>query len=470
MRYVRVISSILLLLCSLGFYAQENQGLQLSDHMPASTLFLNPAFMADSKTKLDVHIAGLSFFARNEHAYLASDGPGLIPVAFGTETELSQDPDVHPRAGYLDLSVEGPGASLVIGRSAVGLTTRYRAMVNAGEVPHELSQFIFHGFRHSPYYDSTFTIDRLSASAVSWAELGFSFAHMIRVEDDHHVNVGVSVKRLFGQSHVGFDIESMDYNFTSDNLHIDNFTGAYSIGTSSLTVGNGWGFDLGAVYRKTINGDADYVPFSLQNRCEKSAYRYEIGVSLLDVGKLKFDQRAEVRLENASTIWYDYINTEIEDIAALDDRLDEQFGADQNSTERTQGATVSLPTTLSIQFDYNLDNGFFIGSVLQHPLKGGGAYDLRRARLFSVIPRYEQKRFEFSMPLSTYEYDRFQAGLALRYRYFTLGSDDLVAVMADSDLYGFDFYASLRIPFYDSRACKVSPGRKRRLIAPCWGQ
>lgn len=470
MRYIRVISGIFMLLYSLGFYAQENIGMQLSDYTPASSLHLNPAFMVDSKTRVDIHVGGLSAYACNEHVFYKGDAPGVIPVLFGNTTNPTQDTDIHPRDGYLDFAVEGPGAAIVIGRSSVGLSTRYRGMVNAKEVPHELAQFIYHGFRHYPFYDIPFKVDKMQASLMTWGEVGFSFAHMFQVESTHHLSGGLTVKRLFGQSHVGIDVQSMEYMFTSDNLYIDKFTGGYSIGTSSLLIGNGWGVDLGVVYRKTIDGSSDYIPYSIGNRCKKSRYRYELGISLLDFGKVNFDERSEVKVSDASTVWFNYIDAEINDLAALDERLEFQFENDQNNTERTRGTFVSLPTTLSVQFDYNLDKGFFLGSVLHHPLRSGRPYDLRRASVFGVIPRYETESLEFSLPISTYEYDRLQIGAALRYKFVTIGSDNFGALVSDSDLYGMDIYTSVRIPIYRRKDCKEVGGGKRTLIAPCWGQ
>ncbi|NNC82959.1 MAG: hypothetical protein HKN79_05230 [Flavobacteriales bacterium] len=470
-RYVKLIWSLAMLCSVFWCRGQEGIGMALSNYLPSHAVQLNPALAADSKTRFDILLGGVSLYATNEHTFYDAEGPGVIPVLFGNGTNPVQDFDTHPRDGYLDMTIDGPSAFAVLGRSSVGLSTRYRAMFNGQDMPYELAQFIYHGFRHWPLYDSTLYIDDMNLVGMSWGEVALTYARMIQVEEDHHLNAGVTVKRLFGQDHVGIGVGRMQYMFDSQDLYIQDFTGSYSLGTDDIGFGNGWAMDVGMIYRKTIHGNPDYIPFSTENRCQKSQYRYQLGVSVIDIGQVNFRQNsAIVDLQDAQAFWPNYIDTDVSNIDELDDFLASTFENDQNFTDRTLGTKVSLPTALNIQFDYNLDKGLFLGAVLQQPLHASELTRLRRASIFGVIPRYETDRMEFAVPISTYEYERLQVGLAFRYLGLTIGSDDLGVILSDRDVYGADFYAAIRIPVLYRPDCRDKQRDNRGLIAPCWGQ
>ena len=65
--------------------AQESLGFNLSNYSPANAVQLNPALIADSKTMVDIHLAGGSFFGYNDHTYFPGKGPGLFPALMGKQ-------------------------------------------------------------------------------------------------------------------------------------------------------------------------------------------------------------------------------------------------------------------------------------------------------------------------------------------------------------------------------------------------
>ena len=450
--------------------AQESLGFNLSNYSPANAVQLNPALIADSKTMVDIHLAGGSFFGYNDHTYFPGKGPGLFPALMGKQVLPLEASTSQPRDGYIDAAADGLGLFMVLGRNSVGISSRYRAMFRGDNVPVELAQFIYHGFRHYPLYDSSLTAKDMTLSYMNWAEINISYAYMVDVTDDHHVNIGLTMKRLLGRNHIGFRTGNMDYMFTSQNLHISNLDGGYALGSDHAGFGNGFAMDIGLIYRKTINGKSTYVPFSDDCHCQKSRYKYELGMSLLDLGRVNFKQNAAtVALSGASSFWPDYIETDISSIDELNQLLEARFESDQNHSQRAAYNRVSLPSALSIQFDYDFNKGYHVGAVLQERLKRGGVYDLWRARYLGIVPRYEREKFEFSLPMSLYEYERLQMGMAFRYRYISLGSDDLTRLFFDQDMYGADIYMSLRIPIYNWKDCKATSKRAiRKGILPCW--
>jgi hypothetical protein len=108
--------------------------------------------------------------------------------------------------------------------------------------------------------------------------------------------------------------------------------------------------------------------------------------------------------------------------------------------------------------------------MIQERLKRGGSFDIWRARVAAIIPRFESRELEVALPVSTYEYEKVRLGLSLRYRSLTLGSDDMLDLTLDNDLYGADIYLAFRVLLYDGSECASSIKRNpKHLIAPCWG-
>ncbi len=471
MRCGRSISLCLIFLWSSGLLAQEGLGVAFSNYLPSRAVQLNPALIADSRTYMDVHAIGLSFFGLNDHTYFASEGPGLWSAMAGRGTSAVQSEAPGSRSGYIDFSFDGSGLFKVDGRQSFGLSTRYRAMFNGRGVPEELAQLFYHGFRYSPLYDQPLDLNGMTASAMAWGELNASYAYMLEVTDEHHLNAGITLKRLFGTDHYGLKLGEADYTFTSQDLRLTGLKGEYAYVKDNLGIGNGWAIDLGLMFRKTIDGRSTYVPFSKKSQCSQSDYKYEWGFSVLDLGAVRFnDNAAYVKVIEADVLWPDYIDSQLSDLEQLDVLLMERVETDQNITRRSSDYKVSLPSALSLQFDYNFSKGFHTSAMIQERIKRGGSFDLWRARVAAVIPRFESEDLEVALPLSTFEYEKLRVGLSVRYRSFTLGSDDLIDLALDRDLYGADIYFSFNILLLEGSECASSTKKSpKRLIAPCWG-
>ena len=103
-----------------------------------------------------------------------------------------------------------------------------------------------------------------------------------------------------------------------------------------------------------------------------------------------------------------------------------------------------MPTAASMQVDVNIKNNFYVNaSVIQRlPLN---ELSILRPNQFSLTPRYEKRKFEVSMPLSLYDYDKVALGLAVRYGILTIGTDRLGIYTGLFDSTGFDLFFSIKV-------------------------
>ena len=124
----------------------------------------------------------------------------------------------------------------------------------------------------------------------------------------------------------------------------------------------------------------------------------------------------------------------------------EVFYGDPQQSYRGNSISVFLPAAFSLQFDYKFYRNWYGGGVFIHPLKISKSMIYRPAQIM-VAPRYETPYFEASLPVSLYNWRYPRVGLALRYHFFTIGTDNLSWLFGLSDFTGLDFYFSIKVNF-----------------------
>ena len=75
----------------------------------------------------------------------------------------------------------------------------------------------------------------------------------------------------------------------------------------------------------------------------------------------------------------------------------------------------------------------------------------------AIIPRYETKYFELSVPISLYDYNYPRVGIAARFYFITIGTERLGTYLGLSDMNGMDIYASIKIGI-NKGSCKERCG------------
>lgn len=128
--------------------------------------------------------------------------------------------------------------------------------------------------------------------------------------------------------------------------------------------------------------------------------------------------------------------------------------------------SVMLPLALSGQIDYNLENGFYIDASMVQGLTFRGWLGARRPHSISLTPRYESKKFEVALPIIWYNFTRLRPGFMVRYKWITIGSDNIAGLLPPGKKIGADAYIHLKIPFFSNGRCGEGKQKKTKL-APC---
>jgi hypothetical protein len=219
-----------------------------------------------------------------------------------------------------------------------------------------------------------------------------------------------------------------------------------------------------------------YYPNSAKYGCRENSYKYKIGISLMDLGSIKFP---EDQILYAGYNFSDFDWERYQDAEANEDNATDLFAQQENNIEQgnvRQPNKMSLPTFISAQLDYNLwASKIYVNATwIQGIPPSRRAFGVRHANSLSVTPRYESYWIDFALPFSLYEYRYPQLGAALRLGPVTIGTDKLISWIAKTNLYGADIYAHVKIPIRSNPKCRGrfrpsngQNGRKSKRWKPC---
>ena len=467
----------ILLIAGIGFIgkAQEMQGYVHSNYAGITGSYINPTSILTSKLYLDINVLGLQVNAENNYIYLASKDykfKHFVDAQFPTHTDavMLNQREYYDRYNsdlknaYSQIRIMGPSAMFSIGHEAFGLSTSYRVLTSGNNLPYDLAKFAVEGLKYFPQHNINY-INNIDFRAASLAliEIAGSYSRILYRHNREYLAAGVTIKGLFSSGGAFGYADNVDYAVpNSDDIVVYNANGKF--GTSlpvdynnndftlskQFFLGMGIGFDLGFTYQKMMQGYSNKA-YSAYCEVPYSPYLYRIGVSLLDVGSVKFKKNPIwIEMENASGIWENASGKDFDNVNDLFNTISEEFSDDPNNPDkliRRSDFSISLPTALSVQFDYRINNKFYVNSTWVQPLVMSEATVVRSSQI-AITPRLESDRFGLAIPMVLYNYQYPRIGLSARFRNVVLGTDKLGGFFGFSDFTGMDFYVMVKIQFY----------------------
>jgi hypothetical protein len=447
---------LLVILLSSRLSAQDNLGIAGSTRSPINTLWNNPSTIVDSRAFIDFQLTGLNVFAKNDLVYLRG---GQLSVAhFDTMTTVPLRKQNTPYTAFIDVQVGGPSIAFAVKQHAFAISTSARVMADVRGIPAQAHEWAQNGF-DSPSEKNKFnTIRNVRVNALAWGELGLTYGTIIHREGYSMTQGAITVKRLFGYAGAGVRLDSWTYKIMDNSsIETQEFIGQYGFNdpTTAPINGKGWGADIGITHKVRYKHSEGYTPHS---PCTDGDYRYRVGISLLDVGRINFTQPFYTNnfSQNQSTMWEDYQGTQADNIADIDSLINNNFELVKENGYMDK-YTMLLPTAISAQADVNLISNLYLYGVVTYGVPWLNQLGVQRSGYVGIAPRWESKRFEASMPLSLYQYKRPQLGLCMRLNSIIIGSDDLGALLFKKDIYGADVYVSLKYTIFKHWKCGAKP-------------
>lgn len=431
--------------------AQERLGLKIDNYAGVNGLYLNPASGTHLPYSWDLNIVSAEQFADNNYGFIRNANLGrvlrntdniVVATGLGNESDipagaLIADYKTGENRYYAQNNTQVMGPSFLYNLNnehSFGLMTAFRAVGGTRSLPGIL------GYREfdAEEINDEFLVKPFKMAGAAWSEIALNYGY----NTGENLSFGVNAKYLMGYegayfnsynetgltkqngNEIDFQAGDAEFGVTTTYLENQEFTGIKK---------NGGGFSLDLGMNYTIKRGYD------------DGYLVKLGVSLLDLGYLRFNNNAEVhRFDNITPYSLDldaYQSlTEYQDFLELANN--DVYSADESL--QGNNFSIALPTALSIQADYAVTNSFFVnGTIVQHiPL---GQNRLARTDILAITPRFERRWFGAMLPISILNYDQVHVGLSLRLGWITIGSENLGSLVGQSNFTGSDLYFALKV-------------------------
>lgn len=440
---------------SLPLSAQEKMGIVHDNYLPLHQQRLNPAAIVDQKPWISINVFGAAAYANGNFVYFPEDR--LSPSSTFETVEFNNSHQVIK--GFVVGEFMGPSASMVLGKSSISLHTAMRSYTAIDRVPAVIGQIVTDESVEN-VQDGIYMMSRGRGKTMSWAEIGLTYGRILYINEIDHsmLNAAIGIHRIYGIQQASFIVDEGRVDVDNGEAVFRYASGSYSYTDPQWKSGKGWGFAFGLIYKKMIENVGGYIPHSKKGGCQRLNYRYKIGLSLIDLGRVRYDQDAFFAKITE--------NTELDQLEEVvkDENID-----DGELLKEGDEYVASLPTAASIQFDYNIGYGLYLSGTLLQNLTSTTNFGVERANLLAITPRYEKRAFALSMPFSLADYTEPQFGLSLRFGPFSVGSDHIFPFLSTTDIYGADLYFNLNIQLFSSPWCKQKDkGYYKKWVCPVW--
>ncbi|MEP7259459.1 MAG: DUF5723 family protein [Flavitalea sp.] len=436
--------------------AQDFPGYRTGNYTGVNGVFYNPANIADSRYNFDINLISFNSLIGNNQASFklknlsqSFQGDSLRNQIFGK--------NAGPSSGMLSLDIHGPSFMFNINdKTSIAITTRARAFANVTDCDGKLADKISSDFNNDPELPYTLASSQNMRVAVNaWSEYGVSVARVIVGDGPHFLKAGITLKYLAGAGNGYINIDhfngTIDKDLLQQDAYLSNTSGRIGVGFGGINIddfsasdltkmkSSGFGSDIGFVYEfrpDCIDKNPDPDKKSCRN---PSDYKFKLGLSILDIGKIKYKKDAarsgayDIDINNGERLYLSQL---------ADEGLDNynEFFSSRPQYFTPVGASdgsysVSLPTTLQLEADYNIHGGFFLSLASQIAINADKTkgYNSQSYSGVALTPRYESRIFGFYLPVQYNELTKLNAGISLRFGPVFIGSGSvLTALMSES--------------------------------------
>lgn len=437
----------LLLLCFLGsFFCASGQsyfGFRDDNYAGIQGALFNPSVIVDSKYRADVTLFSVSSTVQND--LYGVNFADVLDGGFDLQADASKNFKSNNR-GNLNVDILGPSFMLNITPAhSIALFSRVRSVTNLvdvnGQLVNEVSKDIdlLNGFMVSG--------GSPNGVSNSWAEIGASYATVLLDDDYHFIKGGITLKYLMAG--VNGYINGNDLSVAFNKNEVDPaLSQYYSTGTLKTSASYdyengedpefdpasaGVGVDLGFTYEYRTNC----------HTCMGNRYKYKAAISVTDIGKLNYKNTIENTYDLTGAVTQD-------DIDNADD-IFEFFDANYTKTATRKGVKANLPTALHTNFDWNIDNRFYLnlsGDFNLVDAKKINATAIPNSVTFT--PRYETRQFSFYLPVTYMQYSGTQVGTGFRAGPIFIGSGSLISNLFSNTSKACNLYVGLKLPIYQN--------------------
>ena len=482
-----LLASVLITICSSYVGAQNYLGVHSSNYAGVMALDNQPASFVDGRFKFDLNLGSANVGAWNNAKYFDTKGmPKWWVKSFKSDTAWIRPdstfadrflgdyydynkPGAKPRGVYLNYQIDVINFAFhITPKIAVGFSAKSRMITNIDNVDPKLAKLAENGLDFPSLWNLQLNDKLVTGNVMAWNEYGINYGQVIADKGEHFFKAGGRVKLLQGLASAYVYTDKVDYEVTNDTLLAKlggSFEYGYSESIDELSNGGtfdpfksgsklGFGLDLGFVYEwrpkyKEYKYDMDNET-NIWRR-DKEKYELRAGVSIVDIGGMKFKKGGLSRDFSVNT---SVLNLQVFDkvnsFASFDSIVDSLIVNDPDwSAKENSGSTyyMNTPTALSLQLDYHIWKWFYVNATgMINVLGDRNASKVKVPTQFAITPSFDQAWFGFYVPVSVNQYSGWKMGMAARLGPLTVGFTDVRSMFAVGKVRGTELYAGLRLP------------------------
>jgi hypothetical protein len=445
----------LALLVSKISFSQDMLGVSNGNYAGNSGMAMNPTAMLLMPYKWELQIVSFNLSVDNNFV-----GMPKRKILGGTEA-MNTEPygglnfytNSRDKAANMHFALGLPAIIFRFKDMAIGAHMTIRNDLSVHNVSSDLAILAYKGMDYKSIQGRDIEVDGMRIGDLTFIETAISFGKQLSKSESRKWLAAGSLKYItaFQGSYAGID----DANLRIENdstLYITKIKGSidYSYIEDPADLlrfrCTGFGVDLGTQYvsnpftQKYANGR----PIPMKK------YDYRVGVSLMDLGFVRFGRNAHAMDFNTDELNFDNLQTtQVNGTAGIDSLI---YATAMNGTAIKNSFVMSLPTGLSVQFDRCLKPRWYLNmTAIQRVPMPMARVD--RPNMLAATIRYETPFFEVGFPYSFYDYYRHRLGLAMRYHIFYIGTDRMGTFISDrfagDDITGVDLYFGLKLTSID---------------------
>ncbi len=470
---------LLLNLIYAGANAQQWLGRTTGNYTGTYGIYNNASSLADNKYKYYFNFWGRGVNFYND--YLSYNAPVKLNHWANNSLQLNAYKDINGKIqmgdDWLIENLDGKSKQFSFNQDIFGpafmfpvsknwnmsINTRQRSGLQMLGISEAAAKMAKNGISNGQFA----SIDKkFSVNIQSYQELSFTLGGIMTRNDKHVLSGGATLKLIRGLGAAYLKGSQLNiqatgnnsalvsgdfqYAYTDDKAAIAPFNDPYGL-FSLQSRGAGAGFDLGLTYTYR----SDRLKYRNKLKCDRNDLRSDhdikLSVAFNDIGGIRYNRRSTE---------YSYSSQAGTAVSAGSDILNGFGIASQNGFDSigrnvfgamgatsSSGFNTSLPAAFNFQADFRFSKSFYTSIYLNQSLKGMKTTGLRATSMLSIIPRFESRGFEFSMPLTLGEnYKNFYLGAYARIGPVFFGSDNLgglLNVASGSEFRGADIYGGI---------------------------
>ena len=477
----------------------------LSDnYMGINQATLQPAAVFDNRFERDFSLAGFNSDIFNDamrfkSKWLLNPLGILVNKGWWDDNTYLDPPNGRDKNFFMSQSVMGPGFLVSIGeKQAIGFTFRLRSITNTDDLTEPLFRSIYGEYKDSEYWNHWYLDKNMRSVQHIFGDYGFTYARQIFNKGPNFLKAGITVKFLQGIASAYVQCDSLLFYYNRDSesgITSVSWNSPHAYGGLSGNWGNydpsgnfdysmryqftskpSVGLDFGIVYefrpswrQYLFNVDGNRY----RVRKDKNKYLFRVGISILDIGRLKYkkeynsfnlaaaftedymrryqnndnsvpDNTYWLDVEKASFSFLEYANF----VDTMYHRSLDGRGVVKDPNDPGY-FTVKLPTALSVQVDVKVYRRFYVNMTTYTGFYQGFSYAPNSHAMsnYSITPRYEQKWLTVSVPFQYNQFNKLSVGLGVRTAFVYFGINNLFTAIIN-DSHSLNVYIGAKLPIF----------------------